>query len=58
MPLITGGRENVKEGTQISRCNVLIGEAATLAAAALPAVTVAAGAKVATLTSPNRTQRR
>jgi len=58
MPAITDGKENFKEGTQISRRNVLIGGASTLAAAALPAVTVAASAKAATSTSPNRTQRR
>jgi len=58
MPAITDGKENFKEGTQISRRNVLIGGASTLAAAALLAVTVAASAKAATSTSANRTQRR
>ena len=58
MPSSTDDKENSKEGTQISRRNVLIGAAAMLASAALPAVTVAASAKAATSTSPNRTQRR
>jgi non-heme chloroperoxidase len=53
----TDYKENSKDGTQISRRNVLIGGAAILASAALPAVTVAASAKAVTSTSPNRTQR-
>ena len=57
MPAITDDKENFKEGRQISRHNVLIGGAATLAAGALPAVTVAGSAKAATSTS-HKTERR
>jgi hypothetical protein len=35
MPAITDGKENFKDGPQISRRNVLIGGAATLAGAAM-----------------------
>ena len=57
MPAVTDGKENLNESTQISRRNVLIGWAATVAAAALPAVVVAASATAATPTSP-KTQRK
>ena len=55
---VTHGKENSKDGTQISRRSVLMCGAATVAAAALPAATFAAGAKAVTSTSHNRTQRR
>jgi non-heme chloroperoxidase len=55
---VTHGKENSKDGTQISRRSVLVNGAAMVAAAALPAATFAAGAKAVTSTSHNRTQRR
>jgi non-heme chloroperoxidase len=58
MPDLTHGKENSKDGAQISRRSVLVGGAAMVAIAALPAATYAAGAKAETSTSPNRTQRR
>lgn len=58
MQSVAGGRENFKEGTRISRGNVLRGGTATLTAVPLPAVTVAASTKIATSTFPNWTQRR
>src|SRR5438132_10636377 len=51
------GKENSKDGTEISRRSVLVRGAALVAAAALPAATFAAGTKAVTSTS-NRTQRR
>ena len=45
---VTQGKENSKDGTQISRRTVLVSGAAM----------VAAGAKAVTSTSPNPTQRR
>jgi non-heme chloroperoxidase len=55
---VTQGKENLKDGTQISRRTVLVSGAAMVAAAALPVATFAAGAKAATSTFPNHTQRR
>jgi hypothetical protein len=55
MPDMTQGKENLKDGTQISRRNVLIGRAAMVAAAALPATTFTADTKAVTSTSPNPT---
>jgi len=55
---VTHGRENSKDGTQISRRGLLVGGAAMVAAAALPAATFAAGAKGVTSPSHNRTLRR
>ena len=48
---VTHGKENSKDGTQISRRSVLASGAAMVAAAALPAATLAAGAKGVTSTS-------
>jgi non-heme chloroperoxidase len=55
---VTHGKENSKDGTQISRRSVLVSGAAMVAAAALPAATFAAGAKAVTSPSHNRTLRR
>ena len=55
---VTQGKENSKDGTQISRRTVLVSGAAMVAAAALPAATFGAGAKGVTSTSHNRTLRR
>lgn len=52
MRAITDDKENFKEGTQVSRRNILISGAAMLAAGALPSVTVAASAKAATSSAP------
>lgn len=52
MQSVAGGRQNFKEGTQLSRSDLLIGGTATLAAVALPALTVAASTKIATSPSP------
>jgi non-heme chloroperoxidase len=58
MPDLMHGKENSRDGAQISRRSVLVGGAAMVAIAALPAATYAAGAKAETSTSPNRTHRR
>jgi hypothetical protein len=42
MPDITQGKENLKDGKQISRRSVLVGGAAMVAVAVLPAATFAA----------------
>jgi hypothetical protein len=47
---LTHGEENSKDGTEISRRSVLVGGAAMVAVAALPAATFAAGTKAATST--------
>ena len=58
MPDIAHGKESSRDGTQLSRRSVLVGGAAMVAVAALPATTFAAGTKAATSTTSNHTQRR
>jgi non-heme chloroperoxidase len=58
MPDIAHGKESSRDGTQLSRRSVLVGGAAMVAVAALPAAAFAAGTKAVTSTSPNRTQGR
>jgi hypothetical protein len=55
MPDIAHGKEISRDGTQLSRHSVLVGGAAMVALAALPAATFAAGTKAVTSTSPNPT---
>ena len=58
MPDLTHAKESSRVGTQLSRRSVLVGGAAMVAVAALPAATFASGTKAVTSTSPNRTQGR